>query len=215
MFIRYLLLMLMALAPVVALIISQGLDFMERSQATADPNSYPRTAVVFSGQFDRIEVGLQLIEDAAIDRLLVSGANPQSGIHQARFSDQFNLTIRQRSALANGQIILADGALSTLENAIESECWLQSSPEVSEVLLITSSRHMARASLALELTSPNISVVRLTSDPRSPQVGIAHNLSEFAKFISTRIILFFPQWIWFTSGIPKICLDGETSNRPG
>ncbi|PTE14241.1 ElyC/SanA/YdcF family protein, partial [Phaeovulum veldkampii] len=147
MFIRYLLPMLIALALVVALTISQGLDFKERSQATADPNSYPRTAIVFSGQFDRIEVGLQLIEDGAIDRLLVSGANPKSGIHQARFSDQFNLTIRQRSALANGQIILADGALSTLENAIESECWLQSSPEVSEVLLITSTRHMARASL--------------------------------------------------------------------
>ena len=78
-FIRCLLLMLMALALVVALIISQGIDFSDRSQATADPNSFPRLAVVFSGQFDRIEVGLKLIEDGACSATIWMRTARQSG----------------------------------------------------------------------------------------------------------------------------------------
>lgn len=59
-------------------------------------------AVVFTGQFNRVNATLRLFEDGQITRLFISGVNPGAGIEAATFADQFNLSPRARQALHTG-----------------------------------------------------------------------------------------------------------------
>lgn len=46
-------------------------------------------AVVFTGQFERIDVALQMLDQGTIQRLFISGLNPGAGLFPASFVAQF------------------------------------------------------------------------------------------------------------------------------
>lgn len=119
-------------------------DFTLRSRVIDHTDQLPSTAVVFTGQFDRTERGLDLLAAGQVQRLFISGVNPKAGLIVSGFADQFGLTADQRLWLETDKITLAPDARSTLENALETACWLENHPNVGAVTLITSQRHMAR-----------------------------------------------------------------------
>lgn len=127
-------------------------DFALRSRPNSENNPLPSTAIVFTGQVSLTasSAGWNCCPLEAVQHLFISGVNPKAGLTMRGFADQFSATADQRVWLETGKITLAPDANSTLDNALEAACWLEIHPDVRAVALITSQRHMARASLALE-----------------------------------------------------------------
>ena len=182
-------------------------SFLWSSSPSLGEGPMPPTAIVFTGRQDRIERALELMEEGRVTRILVSGANRPGGVDTKRFARQFGLSPQLVSALSTGGIFLATEANSTLENAIETSCWLSRHPEIGEVTLITSSGHMARASLALERALHGRGEVRrLTSDQDCPTCEARQRppLVEFGTFLATWLITLLPQARW-TSDPARLC----------
>jgi uncharacterized SAM-binding protein YcdF (DUF218 family) len=145
-------------------------------------------AVVFSGGFDRVDMGLALLEQGQVARLLVSGVNPLSGMTPQGFAEQFALSASMRNSLQTGHLALGPDAVSTIGNVKETICWLrwtgQSAPR--QVLLITAPQHMPRASVLLEAALPNTLVLRATPPPQPTVLKVwARELAGFAAM-----------WLW-------------------
>lgn len=171
-------------------------DFALRSRVIDNSDQLPSTAVVFTGQFDRIERGLDLLATEQVQRLFISGVNPKAGLTMRGFADQFALTADQRLLLEADKIALAPDAHTTLENALETACWIERQPDVQSVALITSQRHMARASLALERAIGPVRVIRVTSDPVEAHLSPWKNLIEARKFVATWGLTLLPRRLW-------------------
>ena len=108
----------------------------------------PRIAVVPTGQFSRIHEGLALLDSDQVEMLFITGVNRGAGIQPSGFAEQFDLSPHLSLALAEGRILLATEAQSTLDNAREAACWLRTAPS-GPVILVTSDWHMPRAMRAL------------------------------------------------------------------
>ncbi len=174
----------------VGLVSSYGLRFRD----TASAGDLPATAIVFTGQFDRIEEGLRLLEEGRVARLFISGVNGGAGLNPQTFARQFSLSSRLEEGLSTGLVTLAAGAQDTIENAIETSCWLARYPETESILLITSHRHMPRASLLLEQAS-GLSVERLST--AAAAVDAQSFLSpEFRRFVASWFMTFLPPRLW-------------------
>lgn len=199
---------LLVVLAIIALVASLLLaDFTSRS-AMPDPNAdLPRTAIVFTGQFDRIERALDMLTAGHFDRLFISGVNQGAGLGVDRFAEQFELTTRQANWIASGRIVLAPDANSTLENARETACWLQRRPHLTAVTLISSQTHMARASLALQRAIMPVRVIRLPSDPSDQAPGVRAQLPEFRKFLTTWAMTLLPSTLWPVDE-PALCRSG-------
>lgn len=184
----------MIVAGVMSLLFSYGL----RLRDTADPESLPETAIVFTGQFDRIEKAIALLEAGRIERLFISGVNNGAGLNPETFARQFGLSPALQDALDGGVITLGPRAEDTIENALETTCWLSRQPGNGRVLLITSQRHMPRASLLLERPS-GLRVERLST---SPAIVDARALvtPEFMRFVATWFLSFAPPRMWPARG---------------
>jgi uncharacterized SAM-binding protein YcdF (DUF218 family) len=172
----------------VAVLITALWDFARRMASTAE--GLPAQAAVFTGHFARIQKGLDLLDRREIKQLLVSGVNRESGIMAVRFASQFELEHSSREALSEGRLVLGPVAKSTLENVSETLCWLESRGLEGPVLLITSARHMPRASVALENAMPNRQIRRLSvSDGAIRPAPVA---LEFLKYLATLAIIRMP-----------------------
>ena len=172
-------------------------EFAVRSEIAVEVTDLPTTAVVFTGQFDRIELALQLFDQGRLDRIFISGVNGRAGILPRNFADQFRLSENARAALDTGQIILAPDADTTLENALETACWLDGQPGVHEILLIAGPNQMPRASWALEsaLTRP-VLVRRLSPEPSAGEVQLGSRNDELLKFAMTVPLALIPRFLW-------------------
>lgn len=159
-------------------------DFARRTQSTFDALTPPVPGVVFTGQFSRVHVGLDLLEHGRVRPLLISGANGGAGIPIAGFAKQFQLSPALQAALSDGQLVLASGADTTFQNAYEARQWLATLPQGKPVVLITSRFHMPRASVALELAVENRRVLRYVVAEEAP---VTRNdiAREWAKFVWT------------------------------
>lgn len=188
------------------MLIAIALAFQQRSTVLSNDGPLPDTAIVFTGQFDRVELALSLYEQGRIARLFISGVNAPSGIRPQRFAAQFQLSAHARAGLEAGHIVLATDAHSTIENALEAACWIEGQPEIAEIVLITGRFHMPRASLALERAlNGRVSVVML-----SPHLPAEHDRSawdghELLKFAATAMLTLLPRHLW-TSDLPATCL---------
>jgi uncharacterized SAM-binding protein YcdF (DUF218 family) len=169
-------------------------DFQRRLGKALPQGPHPDVAVVFTGQFNRVELALALFEKQQLDRVFVSGVNPPAGIHHDSFSRQFAVSPAVKTALASGRIALGTEAHSTLDNALETACWMTQSPEIRDLILITGRAHMPRASLALErATAPELKIVRVSPDHEDrPQPAY----TEFAKFLVTWMVTLMPMSFW-------------------
>lgn len=174
-----------------------GADFLRRSTPAAIVASLPDTAIVFTGQFDRVEAGLALLEREQVETLFISGVNRPAGIRPEGFAEQFALSPALRDALAQGRIILASDANTTLENAIETACWLAQQTQSRSVVFVTHRYHMPRASLALERAVPwQITVVRISPEQVLPGTDRPFVLQELFKFAATWVITVLPRSLW-------------------
>lgn len=196
---------LMAGLGVVSVLISAMLfDYILRMDTDERADDPPRSVVVFTGAYDRIDLGLEMIASDRADQLLISGANRTSGLIPDRFPALFDPTPEQSEWISSGRIVLGADSHSTFENALETACWLETQPEVDSVTLITSRRHMARASLALQRSVGSVSVVRLFSDPTEPYDRLEIDLDEFSKFSATWLITLLPKSLW-PGNMPSLC----------
>lgn len=178
-----------ALAALVILWLSATvIDFAWRLQPSRDDSAFPSEAVVFTGQFDRIRKGLDLLRQGRIQRLLISGVNPEAGIVAERFAEQFALDGTMRKALASGRLVLGTRAQTTLENATETACWVSAAEEGGSLLLITSRYHMPRASLVLEGALPLTTIRRLSTPERDNYPSIQPIFREFVKFAAMSLL---------------------------
>ncbi|MDX1742506.1 MAG: YdcF family protein [Ruegeria sp.] len=196
---------LLSFVGIVAVVVAFLLyDFMTRSDAYAGDSEPPRTAIVFTGDFDRIERGLELLSMAKVERLFITGVNGDAGLNVDRFPKQFNLDSYETDWIATGQIILAPDAHTTIENALEAACWLDNQPDVKAVTLITSREHMARASVALQHAIGPISVVRVISNSSDEYDKYQINLFAFGEFAATWFITLLPKSLW-PGNEPALC----------
>jgi uncharacterized SAM-binding protein YcdF (DUF218 family) len=182
----------------VAVTVTLVREFSIRSVAAADVADLPTTAIVFTGQFDRVELALRLFDQGQLDRLFISGVNGGAGITPQGFADQFRISPNARAAISSSRIILSPDANTTLENALETACWLDKQPDIREIVLITGRSHMPRASWALESAlADSVSIRRL-----SPEGSSAHdarsswNISEVLKFGVTVPLTLLPRSLW-------------------
>ena len=152
----------------------------------------PTTGVVFTGQFDRIRLGLDLMTRHEIRRLFISGVNRGAGLNPDTFARQFDLSSSLAAELASGGIILATEADNTFQNACETAQWLAGRPDITRILLITSRTHMPRASLALDrAVGSSVSIERLSVDAPANETPAAF-LREFFSFAKTLAAPFLP-----------------------
>jgi len=190
--IRLLIGMLLAVIPPVVISLALLPGFLHR--LNPDPNPTPEAAigVVFTGQFARIETGLSLLSQGRVSQLFISGVNSDAGTSTGRFPAQFRLDDNQIAALNRGQIALGTRAESTLQNALETACWLRAQDGMT-LVLITARGHMPRASRALEALLPATSrpVSRLTAGPDQSLQRLW--LHEFPRYVLMRMILLLPE----------------------
>jgi uncharacterized SAM-binding protein YcdF (DUF218 family) len=156
-------------------------------------------AVVFTGAFERVDAGLQLLDAGTVPRLFISGVNANEGILPDRFVSQFsarNRNIRDLSRLVECCVEWGERAHNTFQNALDTKCWVYDRRLTGSLLLITSRRHMARAHAALSNAFPGRALIPYPVADALPSVDpIRMRTSEYAKFLATIVILRLP-WIF-------------------
>lgn len=172
-------------------------DFARRMVSTFNPGRGTDLGVVFTGQFVRTDIGLRLLEDGQIKRLFISGVNIGAGMPPQNFVRQFKLSPALIQALGDGQLSLGENGQDTLQNALETRCWLARFPSDQPVVLITSRWHMPRASIVLERTVRGNRIERYNVD--DGLMSADRLLDEFAKYLATRAISFW----WLIAGKPN------------
>lgn len=169
-------------------------SFVLRTGSTSPSFAPPPVGVVFTGSFDRVEEGLRMLDHDDLSLLYISGVNQGAGITTANFARLFALSDKLLGDLKSGRIILATKADDTIENAIETSCWLAQNPDIRSVVLITSSLHMPRASVALERTTP-VRIERLPVGALKPGAWVFRTV-EFRKYVATWFATLLPQSLW-------------------
>lgn len=146
--------------------------------------------VVVTGGTSRIEVALQLLEDGAAERLLISG------VHDS--TDAATLVRRTRSdpALFECCVDLDHAAMDTAGNARESANWAQEHGFQS-LLVVTSAYHIPRTTHEMARLLPGIELIAFPIDPATGDHRAAGTQSsswsmgllarEFAKLQLARI----------------------------
>ena len=100
-------------------------------------------AVVFTGQFQRVDVGLRLADAGAVPRLYISGVNGNAGIDPAHFVEQFSIRnpdIADLRRLVACCVEWGERADNTFQNAQDTKCWVDRRGLTGPLLLITSRR---------------------------------------------------------------------------
>lgn len=168
-------------------IIATAIDFVRRMESSVVGSQLPRNAVVFTGQFDRIHAGLALLRERRIERLFISGVNSGAGIRIEQFANEFRLDAELRLALSAGRLELGPKAQTTEQNAVETACWFRAHGLFGPILLITSSSHMPRASLALERALPAVPALRMIPPRDRQQQSLDILGTEFIKFAASAL----------------------------
>ena len=129
-------------------------------------------------------------------RLYISGANPNAGIWLNDFEKKFgNADGNMRSLL---KCCIQFGALAdtTFQNALETRCWVQSQGLTGPILLITSTRHMARARAALGHLLPMVEITPYPVPEEEDRVNTSERLRQrtidYMKYLATVALMELP-----------------------
>jgi DUF218 domain-containing protein len=131
-------------------------------------------AVVFTGQFERVDVGLHLADAGAVPRLYISGVNGNAGMDPAHFVEQFSIRnpdIADLRRLFACCVEWGERADNTFQNAQDTKCWVDRRGLTGSLLLITSRQHMARAMAALSGALPDRVIAPYPVEEGPPTVG--------------------------------------------
>ena len=152
--------------------------------------------IVFTGAFERVDAGLQLLDKGAIPRLYVSGVNAGAGILPARFVSQFssrNPNIRDLQRLVACCVEWDEDANNTFQNASDTKCWVDRHGLVGPLLLITSRPHMARAMAALSGFLPGRELIAYpVEDARSSAQPLRARTIEYLKYLVALVAVRLP-----------------------
>jgi len=154
--------------------------------------------IVFTGAFERVDAGLQLLNAGAIPRLYVSGVNAGAGILPARFVGQFsarNQNIADLRRLVACCVEWGERADNTFQNAQDTKCWVDRRGMTGPLLLITSRRHMARALAALSGALPRRELIPYPVDEApSPTDSLRQRALQYVKYLGTIVAVRLP-WV--------------------
>jgi uncharacterized SAM-binding protein YcdF (DUF218 family) len=151
-------------------------------------------AVVFTGQFQRVDVGLRLADAGAVPRLYISGVNGNAGLDPAHFVEQFsvrNPDIADLRRLVACCVEWGERADNTFQNAQDTKCWVNRSGLTGPLLLITSQRTLARATAALSGALPDRVIVPYPVEDGPPEVG-RNRMRKYLKYLVTIVAARLP-----------------------
>ena len=152
-------------------------------------------AVIFTGQFERVDVGLRLADAGAVSRLYISGVNGNAGMDPAHFLEQFstrNPDIADLRRLVACCVEWGERADNTFQNAQDAKCWVDRRGLTGPLLLITSRQTMARAMAALSGALPERVIVPYPVEDGRPTVGwtrMVAYLKYLVTIVATRLPL--------------------------
>jgi uncharacterized SAM-binding protein YcdF (DUF218 family) len=150
---------------------------------------------VFTGAYERIEAGLDLLERGTIRQLLISGVNANAGLSVATFATQFGAGRSQIAKWLACCIELGLRADTTLQNALETACWVAKNEFKGPLVLVTSTAHAARARAALRHLVPEhrilVAAVANAATP-SQATRLRGDVREYAKHLTTQFLLWAP-----------------------
>ena len=151
-------------------------------------------AVAFTGQFDRVDVGLRLADAGTVPRLYISGVNGNAGIDPDHFVEQFSIRnpdIADLLRLISCCVEWSERADNTFQNAQDTKCWVDRRGLTGPLLLITSRQHMARAMAALSGALPDRAIVPYPVEDGNPTVGRTR-MRTYLKYLITIVAARLP-----------------------
>lgn len=110
--------------------------------------------IVVTGGSERINKGLDLLNDGYTGELFISGVDKRVTVGKL-FSMWDKFDSRNRPCC----ITLGHSATNTWGNALETRNWVLAQPDIKTIWLITSAFHMPRAWLELKQAIPDIEIL--------------------------------------------------------
>jgi uncharacterized SAM-binding protein YcdF (DUF218 family) len=151
-------------------------------------------AMVFTGQFERVDAGLRLADAGAVPRLYISGVNGNAGMNPAHFIEQFSISnpdIADLRRLVACCVEWGQRADNTFQNAQDTKCWVERRGLTGPLLLITSRQTMARAMAAVSGALPDRVIVPYPVEDGLPTVGRTR-MREYLKYLVTIVAVRLP-----------------------
>lgn len=169
--------------------------FDRYSAPSGDTVSRSAAAIVFTGQFDRVDAALRLVDRGLVNRVHVSGLNARAGLSPATFAAQFaarNPDLSDVDRLVQCCVSWSVQPDTTLQNADEARCWVEQSQIEGSLLLVTSRLHMARAHLALSRALGDRTIVPYPVADSGGELTTRARAREFIKLIALTVAVRAP-----------------------
>ena len=151
-------------------------------------------AIVFTGDFARIDEALKLLTARRVPRAYVSGVNGGAGLSRETFVAQFskrNPELARLDKLVACCVEMGEGAENTFQNARETGCWLKQRAITGPLLLLTSRTHMARALALLSRAAPGYEITPFPVEDDMTRSEEARS-DEYLKFVQTLVLARIP-----------------------
>jgi uncharacterized SAM-binding protein YcdF (DUF218 family) len=151
-------------------------------------------AVVFTGDYARIDEALKLLAAHRVPRVYITGLNGGAGLSKEGFVPQFsqrNPELGPLGKLVACCVEMGEAAENTLQNALETRCWLKRREISGPLLLVTGGAHMARALAALSRATPDHQIIPFpVEDAMTRSADVSSD--EYFKFVASLILLRIP-----------------------
>jgi uncharacterized SAM-binding protein YcdF (DUF218 family) len=194
---RTLSLLVLALALIIGALASFAWELAQFDSAERPSDAVIRStaaAVVFTGDFARVDEALKLLAAGRVRKVYISGVNAGAGLIKQKFVTQFsrrNPEIAHLDKLVARCVEMGEAADSTIQNALETQCWLVRRSIEGPILLVTSRMHMARALALLSRTASDRDIIPfpVADDPPPSEAARAE---EHDKFVQTLMLVRVP-----------------------
>jgi uncharacterized SAM-binding protein YcdF (DUF218 family) len=187
-------LLVLALALVIGALASFAWELAQFDAAEPPSDAAIRraaAAVVFTGDFTRIDAALKLLAAGRVRKVYISGVNVGAGLIKQNFVTQFsrrNPEIAHLDKLVACCVEMGEAAESTIQNTLETQCWLTRRSIEGPILLVTSRMHMARALALLSRTARDHDIIPFPVADDPSFLSDAARAEEYDKFVQTLVL---------------------------
>jgi len=171
---------------------------LARFDASAPPSDSAirraAVAIVFTGDFGRIDEALKLLAARRVPRVYVSGVNGGAGLSRETFVAQFskrNPELAGLDKLVACCVEMGEAAENTFQNARETGCWLKHRAIRGPLLLVTSRTHMARSLALLSRAARGHQITPYPVEDEMTRSEYARS-EEYLKFVQTLVLTRIP-----------------------